>query len=462
MPQVWLPVVVKPEYRIPLMGEIAAVPENGLTVLSTFTGTGGSCLGFRWAGYRTVAACEFVEAARESYALNFPDVPVEPGDIRGVTGGDLLALGGVSEVDVLEGSPPCASFSTAGRRQAGWGEEHVYSDTRQRVDDLFDEYVRVLGEVRPRAFVAENVSGLVKGAAKGYFLEIIAGMRAKGYRVGARVLDAQWLGVPQRRQRVIFVGLRDDVPGDPPFPMPLPYRYSIRDALPNLRTYRFDTSGKSVNRGSAGDVAYAVTNSGGMAYHHHQVTGEPLEDARVVDGMGSHFTHRDIPLDGPAPTIPAQIQGRTGIKIVGGPGSPFANKGREFDPDEPIAGINTPSHHFYVEGDGPPLGDYAIGAEYDRLSQGESSDKYLNLVRPDVAEPCPTVTQLGGSNPGVASVTHPTERRKFTIAELRRLCGFPDDFALAGDYSQQWERLGRAVPPPMARAVAEALLSVLA
>ena len=60
-----------------------------------------------------------------------------------------------------------------------------------------------------------------------------------------------------------------------------------------------------------------------------------------------------------------------------------------------------------------------------------------------------------GGNAGAASVTHPTERRKFSIAELRRVCAFPDDFVLTGSYSQQWERLGRAVPPVMMAAVAK-------
>jgi DNA (cytosine-5)-methyltransferase 1 len=69
-------------------------------------------------------------------------------------------------------------------------------------------------------------------------------------------------------------------------------------------------------------------------------------------------------------------------------------------------------------------------------------------VRPSIDSACPTITATGGIT-GAAGVTHPTERRKFSIAELKRLCGFPDDFRLTGTYAQQWERLGRAVPPIM-------------
>lgn len=89
---------------------------------------------------------------------------------------------------------------------------------------------------------------------------------------------------------------------------------------------------------------------------------------------------------------------------------------------------------------------FAIGREWDKLRPGEASEKYFNLVRPDPEAPCPTICASHG-HPGVASVTHPTEKRKLSIEELKRICAFPDDFILTGTYSQQWERLGRAVPP---------------
>jgi DNA (cytosine-5)-methyltransferase 1 len=199
------------------MAEVAAIPDCGLRLVSTFTGAGGSCLGFRMAGYRTLWASEFVEAARDTYAANFPDVPVDERDIRDVTARQVLRRAGVKkgELDVLEGSPPCASFSMAGKRQRHWGEVRPYSETSQRTDDLFWEFGRLLDGVKPRCFVAENVPGMARGVAKGYFLEILAHLQRCGYRVEARILDAQWLGVPQRRQRLFFVGVRDDLGVDP-------------------------------------------------------------------------------------------------------------------------------------------------------------------------------------------------------------------------------------------------------
>ena len=188
------------------------------------------------AGYRIGCAAEFIEAARNTYLANFPETPIEVRDIRQVLGSDLLATSGIERgaVDVLEGSPPCSSFSTAGKRHKKWGTVNKYSDGQQRTDDLFFEYARLVGEIYPKVFVAENVSGLVNGSAVGYFKNILAALTQKGYRVAARLLDAQWLGVPQMRQRIIFVGVRNDLGREPVFPKPLPYRYAVRDAVPWL------------------------------------------------------------------------------------------------------------------------------------------------------------------------------------------------------------------------------------
>lgn len=128
------------------------------TVVSLFAGCGGSSLGYQWAGYRCLAAVENDANAAETYRLNFPETPVLERDIRIVTGAELLNVAGlnVGQLDVLDGSPPCQSFSTAGKRRV--------NDPRA---DLFMEYVRLLREMQPRAFIAENVSGLVKGTAIG-------------------------------------------------------------------------------------------------------------------------------------------------------------------------------------------------------------------------------------------------------------------------------------------------------
>ena len=223
----------KPPYRVPSMAEIAALPGNGYTCVSSFSGCGGSSLGYKMAGFKVLWANEFIPAAQETYRANHPNTILDTRDIRTVQPEEILEAIGLQrgELDLFDGSPPCASFSTAGKREAGWGKVKQYSDTKQRVDDLFFEYTRLVKGVQPKVFVAENVSGLVKGTAKGYFKEILQVLKDCGYNVKAQLLDAQWLGVPQMRQRIIFIGVRNDLGIAPVFPKPLPYRYSVRDAI---------------------------------------------------------------------------------------------------------------------------------------------------------------------------------------------------------------------------------------
>lgn len=378
----------KPPYRVPPMAEVAKLPWNGFTVVSTFAGAGGSSTGYRMAGYRVLLANEFVPVAQESYAANMgPHTYLERRDIKQVSADDVLAACGLraGDLDVFDGSPPCQAFSTAGRREKGWGTEKNYEHgVSQKNEELFFDYIRLRDGLMPKVFVAENVSGLVKGTAKGFFLEILRELK-RGYRVTVPLLDAQWLGVPQARQRIVFIGVRDDLGLDPPTIEPLPYRYSVRDALPWLEKVVHDTSGIY----GAGDI-----------------------------------TNR------PSPTITNGIGGLNSV---------------HFKVNGPVVEMET------------DISRYAIGVEYDKLNPGQQSDKYFNLIRVDPEQPCPTIMSCSGKFKSAASVVHPVEKRKFSILEVKRLCGFPDDFVLKGSYAQQWERLGNSVPPVMMRAVAEAI-----
>ncbi len=175
---------------------------NAPTVVSTFAGCGGSSLGYSMAGYRELLAVEWDDNAVETFRLNFPDVPVYYGDIGKLSVDQCLEMTklSVGELDVLDGSPPCQGFSTAGKRNL--------DDDRNQ---LFQEYVRLLEGLQPKAFVMENVSGMVKGKMKLVFVEILKALKGAGYKVSARLLNAMYFNVPQSRQRIIFIGIRDDL-----------------------------------------------------------------------------------------------------------------------------------------------------------------------------------------------------------------------------------------------------------
>jgi DNA (cytosine-5)-methyltransferase 1 len=389
--------MTKPPYRVPLMSEIAKLPWNGRKVVSTFSGCGGSSLGYKMAGFRVLWASEFIPAAQETYAANHPKTILDTRDIREVKPQDILdATGlGIGEIDLFDGSPPCASFSTAGIREEGWGKVKKYSDTKQRTDDLFFEFVRLIEGTQPKTFVAENVKGLTVGVATkmlGSFQQdmfdsqdetILHKLINAGYRVGYRVLDAANLGVPQHRNRIIFVGIRRDLANEhqlqPAWPKALGYQYSVRDAVPWI--------------------------------------------SRIYDGKDSSVA-ADEDASG---TILASDGGRSSSSFDQGLG--------------------------YVEAEAD-ISKYCTGREWDNLKVGEQSTKYFSEVKVDPDGPSPTICASHGSG-GIASTVHPYEKRKFSIAELKRICGFPDDFQLTGTFAQKWERLGRAVPPVMMMHVAK-------
>ena len=171
---------------------------NARTVISTFAGCGGSSLGYSMAGYRELLAVEWENNAAETFRLNFPDVPLHHGDIAKLSVSEVLDRCKIQpgQLDVFDGSPPCQGFSTAGKRNM--------KDPR---NGLFREYCRLLEGLKPRAFVMENVGGMVKGKMKFMFVEILKALKACGYQVSARLMNAMYFGVPQDRERIIFIGI---------------------------------------------------------------------------------------------------------------------------------------------------------------------------------------------------------------------------------------------------------------
>lgn len=177
------------------------------------------------AGFRELLTVEWDNNAVETFRLNFPDVPVWQGDIMKLTVEEVLRLTGigVGELDVLDGSPPCQGFSTTGKRQL--------NDAR---NGLFREYVRLLRGLRPKAFIMENVSGLVKGKMKLIFAEILRELKMSGYRVSARLLNAMYFHVPQSRERLIFIGVREDLKIEPSHPRAQNHPFTVREAFEGL------------------------------------------------------------------------------------------------------------------------------------------------------------------------------------------------------------------------------------
>jgi DNA (cytosine-5)-methyltransferase 1 len=241
-------------------------------VVSLFAGCGGSSTGYRLSGGNVLAINEFIPNAYESYARNYPDTPIFTEDIRKLSGKMILdKIGlGVGDLDILDGSPPCASFSVAGDREDGWGKEKSYSDTTQRVDDLFFEYARIVKELQPKVFIAENVKGLSLGIATNVLGSSQLGMFEVeqptiyqalvdcGYNVRYKVLNAKDYGVPQKRERLIFIGVRKDIDAEITFPKSNREIVTIREAFEGLVNPEKELKESAMSEGKVKDVGYML------------------------------------------------------------------------------------------------------------------------------------------------------------------------------------------------------------
>lgn len=181
--------------------------------MSLFTGGGGSALGFSMAGYRTLLAVERAPNAVATFLANHPQASLHFGNVQDLTTERALNLCGVDkgELDVIEASPPCQGFSSAGAR-------HRHDPRNALVWD----FVRLTSGMLPKAFVMENVPALLNAGTGGraLFKETAAALSRRGYHVAAWVLDAAYFNVPQHRRRLFLTGIRKDIAQAPLTPPP--------------------------------------------------------------------------------------------------------------------------------------------------------------------------------------------------------------------------------------------------
>jgi DNA (cytosine-5)-methyltransferase 1 len=191
-----------PVHKSPLQGErldpLDLMPQldaNGLACLSLFSGGGGLDLGFERAGFEHTAAFELLDVCGETLTANRPEWDVRSGEDDGdVTRAKFSPFRGV---DIVHGGPPCQPFSVAGK-QAG----------AQDPRNMWGEFVRCVLQTRPRAFIAENVVGLLDKKFDSFVQRVIVGPLETNYTIFKFKLAAHDFGVPQARRRVFFVGFR--------------------------------------------------------------------------------------------------------------------------------------------------------------------------------------------------------------------------------------------------------------
>jgi len=365
--------------------------QNLFTVISTFAGGGGSSLGYRLAGGHVLAINEFQEQATKTYQANvlfgqLSSTKILERDIRFIDGRDLLKMTNlrVGELDVLDGSPPCSSFSLAGSRAKGWSKTKAYSRTKKitNIEDLFFEFIRLVSDVRPKLIIGENVKGLTQGSARHKMLMIENAFEHQGYEVATIVLNSARYGVAQSRERVFFICVRNDV-----------CQALGLDFLNLPETVTPEPTQKKPLT-----IRMAILNS--FVRNH-----SPKQTEMLREHLRRSSLNRVVAM---LPKDPARHT------------KPSDKEFRDRNPKK----------------------------------------SYFNLIRPCPDLPSPTLTQLGQQR-GRSGVLHPSEDRKLTIIELKRLMGLPDDFKVTGSYDEKAERLCRMVPPPLMAALARHLYEVI-
>ncbi|MSR17597.1 MAG: DNA cytosine methyltransferase [Phycisphaerales bacterium] len=253
-----------------------------MKIISLFSGAGGLDQGFERAGFEIVFANEYDKAIWETYRANFPTTHLDTRSITAIAESDL------PKADGLIGGPPCQSWSEAGAHRG-------IEDERGQ---LFFEYLRVLKHVKPRFFLAENVSGIVSSRHLGAFEKILRRFTALGYEVSHKLLNAADYGVPQDRERVIVVGIRSDLNRVFEFPDQVADRVTLRDAIGGMPSPMANPSLSTTMRGLAiANHEYLVGGFSSMFMSRNRVRPWARQSFTIQAGA------RHAPLHPSAPTM---------------------------------------------------------------------------------------------------------------------------------------------------------------
>lgn len=257
-------------------------------IIDLFSGCGGLSYGFEMAGYNTLLGVDFDAAAIESFTKNHQGAVGLCGDITEIPTSEILDKIGNKSVDVIVGGPPCQGMSLSGPRK--------FHDPRNQ---LYLSFIRVVAEIQPKAFVIENVPGLVglyKGAIKESILEEFGKL---GYSVSYQILNAVEYGVPQARRRVFFVGIKGE--GEK-FEFPTPTHFfendwiTAEEAVSDLPLLD-DHLGEVVENYSTDPLndyqLFMRKNS--CFVHNHQATNHSDITKKIISMVPEGGNHKDLP-----------------------------------------------------------------------------------------------------------------------------------------------------------------------
>lgn len=270
-----------------------------LITIELFAGAGGLALGMERAGFNTIGLVEIDKHACSTLRKNRPEWNVLEGDIGKISSQDLEKLFKIKklELDLLTGGAPCQAFSYAGKRLG-------LEDAR---GTLFYHFALFLKKLQPKMFLFENVKGLLSHDNGKTYKTILAIFEEQGYHVQAQVLNAWDYDVPQKRERLITIGIRKDIQIKTEFEFPKPQEYK-----PILKDILFDCpQGAGVQYSESKKKIFALVPQGGNWKNIDQKIAKEYMKSSFDAGGGKTGILRRLSMDEPTLTIlttPAQKQ----------------------------------------------------------------------------------------------------------------------------------------------------------
>ena len=261
--------------------------KNGLKVFSCFACGGGSTMGYKLCGCEVLGCCEIDPKMNEVYIKNHNPKYNFLMDIREFnnTPNDELPEE-LFDLDILDGSPPCTTFSMAGEREESWGKKKKFREgqAEQTLDDLSFVFIETVNKLKPKTVIMENVEGLLLGNAWSYVQEIYKQFKDIGYKLNHWLLKGETMGVPQKRHRVFFVAIKEDLNVDP---ASLDMSFNYEPVYYGI----FKTKEEKIANGKMG---LAIKQ---------RFPGEKVDDVTYrIYGIRSGLTHRIVELNEVYPT----------------------------------------------------------------------------------------------------------------------------------------------------------------
>lgn len=267
--------------------------------MSTFACGGGSSMGYKRAGCTIIAANDIDPEMAWHYQKNLASKHYFLCPIRDLLSADLPPE--LFELDILDGSPPCSTFSMAGSREKDWGKDKHFREgqAKQVLSDLFFDYLDLVGRLRPKVAIAENVKGMVLGNAKGYTKLIMARFCELGYRPQLFLVNSADCGVPQRRERVFFCAVREDIAAPPLRLAPTHQWVNCGEACQDLQ-------------GAPEAASELITSTKELAYWTDTKRGNSLQEGCIkATGKASWFNNVKLSDATPACTLSATFSNFT-------------------------------------------------------------------------------------------------------------------------------------------------------